>query len=111
MSVEARAQRLSQVELRRTARKLLADSDPETVVMMLLRTIRSRDDIEESIQVGYESSAKMREDLHELLLDQEHIEIARAIEREARHPRPQGRQELTYAGGLRKAARIARGWR
>lgn len=113
MSVEDRARRLHPIELRRSAETLLAAGEPIDVVMSLLRTIRQRDDQEESIRVGYTHSIRWERDLHERLIDQEHIEIAKAIEREARRGEAsaQGRQQLTYAGGLRRAARIARGWR
>lgn len=111
MTVKERVERLRQGPLREQAERLLAESEPVTVVMMLLRTIRQRDDHEESIRVGYTHSLEYERALHEHVIDQEHLDIARAIEREARRPDPRGRQQLTYAGGLRKAARIARGWR
>lgn len=112
MDVAQRVERLNPARLREQAEKMLAETDdPVALVAQLLRNIRQQDDHEEAVRVGYQHSIDWERDLHEMLINQEHVEIARAIEREARHPRPQGRQELTYEGGLRKAARIARGWR
>jgi hypothetical protein len=111
MTVQQRVERLRQGPLREQALRLLGESDPVVVVMMLLRTIRERDDGEEAVRHGYQHSIDFERELHEARIDQEHLDIARAIEQEARRPNPRGRQALTYAGGLRKAARIARGWR
>lgn len=106
--------RLSPQNLERSARWLLKHNDDHVaLVASLLKTIRENDDQQNAIRRGYEFSYRFEEELHTAELDAEHLHIARAIEREARRGDlgAAPNQQLTYSGGLRRAARIARGWR
>lgn len=106
--------RLDPRNLEASARWLLEhNADPVALVVSLLKTVRQNDDTQQAIRDGCHFSSRCREEMHKAEIDAVHLGIARSIEREARRGN-QGaapNQQLTYAGGLRRAARIARGWR
>ena len=105
--------RLDPKELELSARWLLANNeDHVALVAHLLKMIRENDDEQNAIRDGYEFSARFREEQHEAEVDAVHLNIARAIEREARRGSQEAapNQHLTYEGGLRRAARIARSY-
>lgn len=87
-------------------------ADAHELTVNLLRQLRQNDDRQQSIRDGYNHSYEMREELHEIQLAAKARHIALAIEREERKGEwsAPARQELTYCGGLRRAARIARGY-
>lgn len=96
--------------LRRDAAHLLrVATDPVTLVASLLRTIRSQHDEGEHIREGYGHSQKLLQEDHRAYLEGVRGDLARELRREIRRQPPSG-QHLTYAGGLRRAARIAGGW-
>lgn len=109
----AESDRLADDVLARDATWLLACNDPHTLVVSLLRTVRQHDDKQQSIRDGYEFSYRAQAAMHQIELDAQVRHIASAIEREERKGEwsAPARQEITYCGGLRRAARIARGFR
>lgn len=107
--------RLSVESLDKSATTLLEPiiGDPAKVkalVVDLLRSARTSMEREDLICAGYERQAKQRERQHEVEIRAALTDAANAVVREARRgvAGARGRQQVTYAGGLRRAAAMIR---
>jgi hypothetical protein len=109
------ADRLDPAAIAQSARLILArcenDDDRLQLVIRMIREVRVACEREEAIRSGYEHARKMQDEMHDAEIEGLRRDLVNRIRREAKRgtehaPR---QQQITYEGGLRRAARIVEG--